>query len=288
MTGMLDRLLAGEILDPSAGAPVTVSTRRILVEPSLKGAEAEALDGLDLGARLAVVADPATRAVLGDRVARALESLAQVVPVTFPGPPHPDDATLKRLAAETATCDGLVAVGSGSINDLCKQVAADAGKPYVVFPTAPSMNGYVSANAAITLSGHKTTLAAAAPVAVLVDLAVLLAAPPRLIRAGLGDSLCRPTAQADWLLSHLLLDTRYDELPFFLLSEDEPGLFAEAEGLLRGDAAVMARLVRTLLLSGFGMTLAGGSYPASQGEHLISHYIDMMAPAGLPESFHGE
>ena len=31
-----------------------------------------------------------------------------------------------------------------------------------------------------------------------------------MIRSGLGDSLCRPTAQADWLLAHMLFDRRYE------------------------------------------------------------------------------
>jgi glycerol-1-phosphate dehydrogenase [NAD(P)+] len=50
----------------------------------------------------------------------------------------------------------------------------------------------------------------------------------------------------------------------------------------------MRRLARTLTLSGFGMTICGGSYPASEGEHLISHYVEMLAPPEWPESFHGE
>ena len=50
----------------------------------------------------------------------------------------------------------------------------------------------------------------------------------------------------------------------------------------------MGRLARTLVLSGFGMTICGGSYPASQGEHLISHYVEMLAPPGWEEAFHGE
>src|SRR3546814_10817423 len=50
----------------------------------------------------------------------------------------------------------------------------------------------------------------------------------------------------------------------------------------------MARLARTLVLSGFGKAISGGSYPASEGEHLISHYAEMMGGAELPESFHGE
>ena len=50
----------------------------------------------------------------------------------------------------------------------------------------------------------------------------------------------------------------------------------------------MELLARTLVLSGFGMTICGGSYPASQGEHLISHYIDMLGDPAWPPSFHGE
>jgi glycerol-1-phosphate dehydrogenase [NAD(P)+] len=36
------------------------------------------------------------------------------------------------------------------------------------------------------------------------------------------------------------------------------------------------------------MTICNGSYPASQGEHLLSHYVEMMKPPGLPPTFHGE
>ena len=117
------------------------------------------------------------------------------------------------------------------------------------------------------------------------DLAVLAAAPARMIRAGLGDSLCRSTAQADWLLSHHLFGTPYRRAPFALLAEDEPALLDDPEALLRGDPDAMRALARTLVLSGLGMTICDGSYPASQGEHLISHYIDMFAPAGSRRLF---
>ena len=40
--------------------------------------------------------------------------------------------------------------------------------------------------------------------------------------------------------------------------------------------------------SGFGMTICGGSYPASQGEHLISHYIEMLGSHGDDAPMHGE
>jgi len=150
------------------------------------------------------------------------------------------------------------------------------------------MNGYTSANAAITVGGLKRSLAARTPAGVFLDLTVLAAAPRRMIRSGLGDSLCRSTAQADWLLSHLLRETPYREAPFALLAGDEGALFASAAALLAADLEAMGRLARTLVLSGLGMCLCGGSYPASQGEHLISHYIEMMGGPDLPASFHGE
>lgn len=65
-------------------------------------------------------------------------------------------------------------------------------------------------------------------------------------------------------------------------------MFAGSRGLVSGDLSVMRSLARTLVLSGFGMTLCDGSYPASQGEHLISHYVEMMGMPGAPPSFHGE
>jgi glycerol-1-phosphate dehydrogenase [NAD(P)+] len=147
------------------------------------------------------------------------------------------------------------------------------------------MNGYTSVNAAITVDGHKKTLPAAAPRGVFVDLEVLAAAPVRLIRAGIGDSICRSTAQSDWLLSHLVHGTRYRQAPFALLVPDEPAWLDAADAVVAGDVDAMRALARTLLLSGLGMTICGGSYPASQGEHLISHYLDMTADA---PTLHGE
>jgi glycerol-1-phosphate dehydrogenase [NAD(P)+] len=285
----LARLLAGQYVDPETGAPLGAAARSIVIDDSLDGREAELVAALGLGHHLAVVADVDTYAALGSRVERALAARFAVQRVVLDRAPHADTATIARIAAGLdARTEAVVAVGSGTVNDLCKMVALERGCPQVVFATAPSMNGYTSLSASITEAGFKRSVRAATPVGVFFDLHVLAAAPIRLIRAGLGDSLCRPTAQADWLLSHLLLDRPYREVPFALLAGDEAVLLSEARALVAGDLAVMRRLVRTLVLSGFGMTISGGSFPASQGEHLLSHYIDMMGPPGLPHTLHGE
>jgi len=283
------QLVAGDYVDPDTGERVAAAARAVVIEDSLDGAEAELVAALDLGRRLAIVADEDTFAALGRRVERALASRFVVQRLVLDRAPHADAATLARLTTcLDARTDAVVAVGSGTINDLCKMAAQQRECPQIVFATAPSMNGYTSLSASITEGGLKRSIRAATPVGVFFDLRVMAAAPPRMIRAGLGDSVCRPTAQADWLLAHLVLDRPYREAPFAMLAGDEPALFAQSRALIAGDLAVMRRLVRTLVLSGFGMTVAGGSYPASQGEHLISHYIDMMRPPGVPAALHGE
>ena len=285
---VLEMILNGAFADPDGGPALGVPTRVVEIAETLEGREAELVERLDLGGRLALVSDANTHTALGARVARALASRVAVTEIRLPGRPHADETSVEAIRRASSDCDALIAVGAGTINDLCKYAAARDRKEYAVFGTAPSMNGYTSVNAAITVGGHKKSLPAVAAAGVFLDLDVLSKAPKRMIQSGLGDSLCRSTAQADWLLAHLLLDQPYRQAPFALLVDDEADLFANSEALLGGDLVAMRALARTLLLSGFGMTLCGGSYPASQGEHLIGHYIEMMAPSDWPEAFHGE
>ena len=289
----IDALVDGRWVDPETGQAVMLPFRSVVIERSLAGSEAERVRRLELGRFLAVVSDPATHEVLGRRVERALGAVANVHQILLPDHPHADAETVERIRSATKGDDAIVAVGSGTINDLCKQASYLDGKPYAVFATAPSMNGYTSTSAAITMHGHKKSLAAQGARGVFIDLGVFAKAPAHMILSGLGDSLCRTTSQVDWKLSHRLRGTGYSETPFLLLRQDEEALFAAAEGLTRGDLAAMERLARVLILCGFGICLAGSSAPGSQAEHMISHYIDMMggghARAALGrDSLHGE
>jgi len=286
----LSRVLAGRFPDPDGPGFIQVATRHVVLGPSLAARAPELLRDCGItGRRLAVVSDPDTQRVLGARIEVALAGAdTRIDRVVLERNPHPDEETVARVQEAAASSEALVAVGSGTINDITKMAAFRLNKPYAVFGTAPSMNGYTSPTAAITVHGHKKSLAAAAAAGVFLDIGVLAAAPARMIRAGLGDSICRCTAQADWLLAHLLRGDPYREAPFALLREDEEPLLAAPEALMAGDRSAMERLARTLVLSGFGMAICGNSKPASQGEHLISHYADMLAKPQWQQNLHGE
>ena len=72
----------------------------------------------------------------------------------------------------------LVAVGSGSITDLTRFIACRFGKPFIAVPTAPSMDGYASPVAALTINGYKQTVSATPPLAIIADPDILAKAPP--------------------------------------------------------------------------------------------------------------
>lgn len=286
---LIREVIAGDWKDPATGKAAKVPFEAIRIEDSLDGGAADLCAPLKLGKRIAVVSDSNTVEAMGRRVAKEMRGLASVDEVVFPGDTVCDEKTIARMQHETRHADGVVAVGSGSLCDTVKSATFKDGRRYAAFATAASMNGYAAGTASVTLAnGYKTSVAAHAPRGVFIDLEVNAAAPAWLAAAGLGDSLCRPTAKVDWLGAHRLFDTSYSETPFDLLLEDEKKMIETAPGLGRHSVEANGHLYRVLILTGFGNVITGSSHSGSMGEHQVSHWIDMFAGAAHPGSKHGQ
>ena len=150
------------------------------------------------------------------------------------------------------------------------------------------MNGYLSKNASILIQGHKKTLPATLPLAVFCDLKILKSAPLNLIKAGIGDALCFYSCWFDWYLSNLIVNSKFDEKPFKLLTKKMDFLVKNYHKFSLRDEEFIKIIIEILALSGIGMTIAGGSYPASQSEHLIAHILEMKYPKKLHDILHGQ
>lgn len=286
-TALIDDIVAGRWVDPETGKHASVPYERIVFGESLDGAEADLVASLKLGSRYTVVADHATWEAMGSRVARALRRLGPVEAVILDHP-HADMATVADLTDKLRSAEAVVAVGSGTINDLCKYVTGLDGRRYCVFGTAGSMNGYTSTTASITLeSGLKVSLPSHAPAGFFVDLGVSAAAPKHLAAAGFGDCLVRSVAQIDWWMSHRLLGTKYWTSPYLIEEADEVELNRRCADLPQGDVAAVGYLYRVLTLCGLGVSFTGVSNHGSMGEHQISHYIDCFAGDRHPGTLHG-
>ena len=241
--------------------------------------------------RVLIVADGTTWEVAGGRVFDLLKgAVDRVDRIVLPSPPEASEELGREvLGAIGSDTSGLVAVGSGTVNDLTKWAAQRGGLPYLVVPTAASMNGYTSSIAALIVKGVKRTIPSAPPIGVCAEPEVVSSAPQRMTASGYADLQSKSVADIDWHISHLLFGLYYCPLPRMGVSSAE-GKLRGAEGRLRRNepGAVMA-LLEALLESGMGMTVAGSSSPASGGEHLISHWLDMNAErAGRKPAMHGE
>jgi len=273
------------------GTPLVVLGREVLPRAAriLK-------DALPAGAWV-LVADETTYRVAGEEVEASLAGSGAaperfiVEPLEGQDGPVADDASVERLAGLLRSGEGrvaVVAVGSGTVNDIAKMASFKAGFPYAVVATAPSMNGYTSAIAAILSGGVKTTPSCRPPVACLADVDVLAAAPYRMIASGLGDLVSKPVSNADWRLSRLLLGSEYSPKAVALMDETARLTRGIGPQLRAREGEAVARLAAALILSGFAMSVAGTSSPASGGEHLISHYLDMTHFAfGEEHDLHG-
>jgi len=287
-SGLINDIVADRWITPEDGRSVAVPYEAVVIDTDLNGREADLVQALALGSSFTVVADAATWDAMGARVARSLARLGPVKPLILEHP-HADMATVSDLTQKLAGSEAVIAVGSGTINDLCKYVTGLDGRRYAVFGTAASMNGYTSTTASITLqSGLKVSIPSHAPAGVFIDLAVSAAAPRHLSAAGFGDCLVRSVAQVDWWMSHRLLGSVYSNVPFLMQQDDEVQLNARAHLIPQGNIGANGYLQRVLTLCGLGVAFTGMSNHGSMGEHQISHYIDCFAGDRHPNTLHGQ
>lgn len=292
----LDKLV-GQSFRCACGEVHTALTRRILVKPGAIGELPEVLAECGLIApsgqtRCSLFADERTFAVAGAQTVAALERAGVHCTISvIPGDDlHTDEHTLGHflLNADDAS-DFLIAVGSGTINDAAHILSHKLGKPYVIVGTAPSMDGYASTTAPVIRQGFKTTLLAAAPVAVVCDTDVLCAAPQKMLAAGLGDVAAKLVALIDWKLGEIAQgELRCLQLDALMRRAVDKSL-SSAPGLANRDPEAVSGLVEALILSGLAMQLAGHSRPASGCEHHLSHFWEMQSlHRGVPVSLHGD
>lgn len=253
------------------------------------------------GAPAYIVADEHTWEAAGARVESALREAGASIAgcFIFPGEPrlHADYAHAAALAAllrEAAGAAGAgpapISVGSGTVNDLVKRAAHEAGLSYLCVPTAASVDGYTSAGAALLDGGFKRTFPCPAPRAVAADEAILAAAPAYLASSGFGDLAGKIVAGTDWIIAARAAAAGVpgtepiDPLAWDMTQTKLSAYLEKSADAVRGDGEAVAALFEALALTGFAMQYTSSSRPVSGCEHLYSHLWEMadLCVAGVP------
>ena len=291
---MKNRDLYGKTFQCDCGRTHTIAPGEVIYADDAIGQLPAACARATAARAALVLMDVRTRAVAGAEASRSLAAAGwRVTDVVVSDPrgggsPICDDSTYEKIAPVLKGIDLVVPVGSGVISDLGKWLAVEAGLPYVCFATAASMNGYASANIAPTIRGIKRLVYARAPAAVLSAPGVLRDAPYEMTASGLGDVLAKSVSTADWYLNHVLFEDYYCARSVELIADLEPLYLDRPEDLASRKPETVEALFHGLLLTGVAMTMADTSFPASGGEHLISHSLDTLSSVdGAAHDLHG-
>ena len=225
-----------------------------------------------------VVADVHTFAAAGEKVCSLLKD-ASIPFVSFVFKEEalePDEKTVGAAFMHYDTsCDVIVGVGSGVINDVCKILSNTTGNPYIIVGTAPSMDGYASATSSMSRDGVKVSLNSRCADVIIGDTDILKTAPDHMLRSGLGDMLAKFVSIAEWRIAHLITGEYYCEEVAQLIRTAVKKCVDNAEGLLKRENAAIEAVFEGLVIGGVAMAYAGVSRPASGVEHYFSHVWDM-------------
>lgn len=185
----------------------------------------------------------------------------------------------------------VAGIGGGKALDAAKAVALKLNLPVVTVPTIASNDSPTSATVAM-YDAHHTMIAVdrlpANPVAVIVDSALIAAAPARFLRAGIGDAISKkfeaegclagsgmtPFGTRPGLTAIAIADACYQTLRRHAV----PALAAIDAGRITPD--VEATIEATLLMSGLGFENGGLSLAHSLTRGLVR-------VRGTREAIHG-
>ena len=178
----------------------------------------------------------------------------------------------------------LIACGSGSLHDITRYAAHRKNIPFISYPTAASVDGFVSSIAAMTVGGRKKTLPSTPPIALFADPEVFSTAPRALTVSGVGDIMGKYISIFDWRVSALVTDDPVDDeivrleekaIDKMLALDPSGGSFTEA-------------VMEGLVMTGMAIQYHGSSLPASGAEHHLSHLWEMHCINDYTPALHGE
>jgi glycerol-1-phosphate dehydrogenase [NAD(P)+] len=254
-------------------------TRRLVIAPGSRR-EVDAMFGELFGnVPCIVVADDNTFAAAGKDVHDALRRAGRDLhePLIFePDGLYAEYSFVTQIQNSLATNRAIpIAVGAGAINDLTKLAAHLCGRRYISVATATSMDGYTAFGASITRDGAKQTLDCPAPLGIIADLDVIVAAPEGLNASGYADLIAKCPAGADWILADALGIDPIDDANWQMVQAKLHDWLADPLGVRRRDYEATRRLTMALMITGFAMQAACSSRPVSGAEHQFSHLWDM-------------
>ena len=260
----------------------------VKIGPGLLAETVEILKNGGISNKLLVVADKNTLAA-ADGITDILEKGGYICKLKlYEDLRVADMLQVKELIGLSSDIEAILSVGSGSLNDICRLASFKASKPFAIFATAPSMDGFAANSAPITEDNFKKSFLCHAPKVIIGDTEILACAPQVLKSAGFSDMIAKYIALVDWKIAHLTVNEYFCPKIAGLTKAALDKTMALADEICSENTDAAAALMEGLVLSGLAMTLANATRPASGAEHIISHFWEIKKmEQGKMSDYHG-
>lgn len=187
----------------------------------------------------------------------------------------PNERVVDGTKSGAKNADYLLAVGSGSLNDVAKAVSTELGIPCGVLATAGSMDGYCSKGSALMRGDFKVTVEVHTPEDVLIDPEIIRNAPRLMTASGFGDIVGKFTCLTDWEMAHFVKGEEINQKAYDMMKQARSACMEAFEDLTAYKPEAVSKLMDALITAGLAMAECGNSRPASGSEHHISHFLEM-------------
>ena len=244
-----------------------------------------------------IVADETTYDIAGSKVEQIIQEIGVSPRKVILRPHHnlkpsswvlPNEQSLGEVLLRLPDKGPLIAVGSGTINDITRFIASKTNRSFLSVATAASMDGYASTVAPLLTGSFKRTSPAGSPIAIYAEPNILATAPLEMAGAGFGDLLGKSIALADWRLSHIINDEYYCPTIAAVVEDVLAAALADVNALAVGNPDALLRLTEGLVLSGVAILMFGDSRPVSGAEHELAHFWEIKGLAHGRLFYHGD
>ncbi|MBE6689336.1 MAG: sn-glycerol-1-phosphate dehydrogenase [Ruminococcaceae bacterium] len=271
------------------GRTHTVDIKAVEIASGLVNKVGEILEKYDFPKRILVVSDNnamrVSKGILDNLMAHGFVFDARI----YDNMRTADIREVKEIEALCPNVDAILAIGTGSVDDICRYAAARQGKRFAIFGTAPSMDGYASDSSPITEGAFKLTCPAKQPEIIIADTKILASAPVELKAAGFGDMIAKCVGLVDWRVSNILTGEYYCENIANLTREAVRRIISLADKITLENEESAGAVMEALIFTGIAMKMAGTSRPASGCEHIISHFWESKKlEEGHISDYHGK
>ena len=225
---------------------------------------------------VSVVCDANTKP-FADKIIKDLEDVGAKISLIFFDDKDliPDEYVVEETTKGAKNTDYLLAVGSGSLNDVAKAVSTTLDIPCGVLATAASMDGYCSKGSALMRGGFKVTDVVHTPEDVLIDADIIKTAPKLMTASGFGDIAGKFTCLTDWEMANIVKGEEINQKAFKMMEEARTKTMDAFDGLTKYEPKAIEILTDALIMAGISMAECGNSRPASGSEHHVSHFLEM-------------